>query len=96
MILLLVLIGLISCTTTDNIEEPFDSTHILINMIPELPEIPKFPKLNWGFETDKYYINEEDVDKLLNYGEYELPLYRYEMGLYSNQLEIILDSINNQ
>ena len=89
------MIGLISCTTTDNIEEPFDSTPILINMIPNLPEIPKFPKLNWSFESDKYYINEEDVDKLLNYGEYELPLYKYEMELYNNQLDIILDTINN-
>lgn len=93
MILLLALIGLISCTTTDNIEESFDSTPILINMIPDLPEIPTFPKLNWNFETDKYYINEEDVDKLLNYGEYELPLYRYEMDIYRKQLGLILKEI---
>ncbi len=89
------MIGLISCTTTDNIEEPFDSTPLLINMIPELPEIPKFPKLNWSYETDKYYINEEDVDKLLNYGEYELPLYKYEMRIYSEQLKVIKNNILN-
>ena len=86
------MIGLISCTTTDNIEESFDSIPILINMIPDLPEIPTFPKLTWNFETDKYYINEEDVDKLLNYGEYELPLYRFEMEIYEKNFEIIMNS----
>lgn len=64
-------------------------------MIPDLPEIPTFPKLNWSFETDKYYINEEDVDKLLNYGEYELPLYRFEMEIYNKQIEVILKEIIN-
>lgn len=64
-------------------------------MIPDLPEIPTFPKLTWNYETDKYYINEEDVDKLLNYGEYELPLYRFEMEIYNKQIEVILKEIIN-
>lgn len=79
--------------TTDNVEEPFDATPVLINMIPSIPQIPKFPKLNWNYENDKYYINEEGVDKLLNYGEYELPLYRYEMDIYRKQLGLILKEI---
>jgi len=62
-------------------------------MIPSPPEIPKLPKLNWSYENDRYFLNEEDVDKLINYGEYKLPFYRVEMDIFNKQLELILENI---
>jgi hypothetical protein len=65
-------------------------------MIPSTPEIPNFPKLTWSLENDKYYLSERDVDTLLNYGENELPLYRFEMNSFNKQLELILNGIMNK
>jgi len=64
-------------------------------MIPSPPDIPEFPKLNWSYENDKYCLSETDVDKLLDYGENELPLYMFEMGIFNTQIKIIMDKIIN-
>ena len=96
MILLLVLIGLTSCTTTKLPTERADYNSLLIDMIPELPSIPNLPELTWSLENDKYCLSETDVDKLLDYGENELPLYKFEMDSFNKQLELILNGITNK
>ena len=96
MILLVVLIGLTGCTTTDVKKESAAYNSILIEMIPFTPSIPSLPVLNWSYEDNKYYLNERDVDQLLNYGENELPFYRFEMDNFNKQLELIIDGIINK
>lgn len=62
-------------------------------MFPLLPSIPEFPKLEWEYEGGRYSINESDVDKLLDYGENKIPLYRYEMEVYSSSIEALKDAL---
>ncbi len=93
MILLLVLIGLTSCTTTKVPTESKNFDSILIDMIPEGPSIPILPELTWSLENDKYCLSERDVDKLLDYGENKLPFYRFEIDIFNKQLELILNGI---
>lgn len=62
-------------------------------MIPDLPDIPSFPQLTWTYADGLYSITEADVDKLLNYGENELPRYRYQMQIYEQSLEVIKEAL---
>lgn len=96
-ILLIVLIGLTSCTTTKEtpkLSNNFNS--ILVHMMPSIPNFPIFPKLNWKYENNKYFLNESDVDKLLNYGENQIPLFEFEMNNYKEQIQIIMDSFEKK
>lgn len=91
---LLVLIVLTGCTSTETIEPEQDNyQEVLKGMIPLLPEIPSFPELSWSFENNKYSISESDVDKLLDYGENKIPLYKFELDLYKRQLDIVLQQL---
>lgn len=81
------------CETT---EIPDDSPYeeILIGMIPDLPELPQFPELQWMLEENgRYSISEEDADRLLDYRDNALPLYRFEIERYRRELEILIDAI---
>jgi hypothetical protein len=60
-------------------------------MIPSLPEVPSLPLLTWSFKDGMYSISESDVDKLLDYGENTLPLFKFELDVYKRQVEIIID-----
>jgi len=55
-----------------------------------MPVLPGLPDLSWTFRDGMYCLAEADVDKLLNYGENEIPLYLYEMGLWKAKLDVIL------
>ena len=73
-------------------ESPYEE--ILIGMIPDLPEPPSFPELQWMLEENgRYSISEEDADRLLNYRDNELPLYRFEIERYQRELDILKNTI---
>lgn len=62
-------------------------------MVPELPELPKWPKLHWEFRDGFYCLDEADVDKVLDYWENRIPLYRSEIEIYKQKMKIILDHL---
>ena len=90
--LFLALSVLISCTTTELPNDDNSYYAILVDMIPPLPSIPSFPELSWEFKDGRYSIDEADADKLLDYGENKLPLYRYQMNVYKSSLESIKEA----
>ena len=90
--LLLALSVLIGCTTTELPNDDKSYYAILVDMIPPLPSIPSFPELTWEFQDGRYSIDKADADKLLDYGENKLPLYRYQMDVYQASLESIKEA----
>lgn len=84
------------CTTTEP-KTVQDSTYkeVLLDMIPELPEPPQFPVLHWSYSDGLYSIGEEDVDKLLDYGENKLPRFRWELEQYRKNLDVVLGALSS-
>jgi len=66
---------------------------ILVSMAPETPTLPTFPTLNWTYQNGLYCISEEDADKLLDYGENELPLFSQRYDQYQRRMRLILDAL---
>ena len=93
MIALLVLIVLTSCTTTEVGLESDLFRDTLISMIPALPEVPALPELKWVYKNGLYCLDEQNVDKLLDYGENTLPRFRWELEQYQRKLDSILKSL---
>jgi hypothetical protein len=63
-------------------------------MAPEAPTIPVFPTLKWTYQNGLYCISETDADKLLDYGENELPLFAHRYEQYLRQIGLILDALS--
>ena len=93
MILSLALSVLTSCTTTDRVAEDNTFNEILAGMFPDLPVLPILPQLEWQFQDGRYSISEEDADKLLDYGENQIPLYRYKLQVYSESIDAIKEAL---
>ncbi len=91
--MLLALIVLTGCRTATAADD--EALGILVGQIPDLPEIPAWPEVNWSYENGKYCLVEEDVDKVLDYLENRMPLYRFEMEQFGEQLRIVLDGISS-
>jgi hypothetical protein len=66
---------------------------ILVSMAPQAPLMPVFPALAWSYENGLYCITEEDADKLLDYGENELPLFSLRYDQYRRRMGLILDAL---
>lgn len=66
---------------------------VLVSMAPEAPVIPAFPELTWIYQNGLYCITEEDADKLLDYGENELPIFTYQFEQFTRKLQIILQAL---
>ena len=81
------------CGTTEIPDDsPYDE--ILISMISELSELPPFPELQWMLEENgRYSISEEDADRLLDYRDNELPMYRFELVRYQRELDTITEAL---
>ena len=96
LLLMSVLAASTGCGTTEIPDEsPYDE--ILISRIPDLPELPQFPELQWLLEENgRYSISAEDADRILDYRDNKLPLYRFEIEKYQRELRIIADSINQR
>lgn len=58
-----------------------------------MPDLPGLPSLTWEYRDGMYCLNEADVDKLLFYGENEIPSYIYKMDLWKSKLDIILSRL---
>lgn len=95
LLLLSVLAALTGCGTTEIPDEsPYEE--ILIGMIPDLPEPPTFPELKWELEENgRYSIQEEDADRLLDYRDNELPLYRFEIERYRRELGVVINAFSS-
>lgn len=64
-------------------------------MIPDLPELPPFPELQWMLEENgRYSIPDEDADRLLDYRDNSLPLYRFRIEQYQRELETIKEALS--
>lgn len=96
MILLPALSVLISCTATKAVAEDNTFNEILAGMFPDLPVLPNLPQLEWQFQDGRYSISEEDADKLLDYGENQIPLYRYEIKVYEASIEAIKEALRKE
>ena len=93
MILSLVLSVLTSCTTTEVSDQSDIYRDALISMIPKLPEVPTLPQLTWTYIEGLYCLDEDNVNKLLDYGENTLPLFRWEMKQYQRKLDAVLSAL---
>jgi hypothetical protein len=62
-------------------------------MAPVAPSVPTFPTLKWSYEDGKYCIGEEEADKLLDYGENELPLFRQRYDQFLRHIHLILEAV---
>ena len=90
---LLVLTVSTGCTTTSATDEQSTFKETLLSMIPVLPEVPALPQLTWSYQDGLYCLDEQNVDRLLDYGENTLPRFRWELDKYRRELEIVLSSI---
>ena len=62
-------------------------------MIPVLPEVPALPQLTWTYQNGLFCLDEQNVDRLLDYGENTLPRFRWEMEQYQKKLDVVLNSM---
>ena len=65
----------------------------MVSMVPSLPEIPSFPVLHWTYRDGLYGLEEEDADRLLDYGENALPLFVHELKTYEAKLDAVLSRL---
>lgn len=84
---------LTSCTTTEVSDQSDIYRDALISMIPKLPEVPTLPQLTWTYKDGLYCLDEDNVNKLLDYGENTLPLFRWEMKQYQRKLDAVLSAL---
>jgi len=92
--LLAVLIVSTGCTSVPTVEENDPYRQVLVSMAPKAPTIPVFPTLNWTYQSGLYCISETDADKLLDYGENELPLFAHRYSQYVRQIHLILETLS--
>lgn len=94
-ILILVLIGLTSCTTVratiDEVEKNYRDT--LISLVPEAPSLPYLPELNWQYEDGKYSLNEDGVDKFITFFEFDYATFRANYDLYVYKVQTVLNNL---
>lgn len=81
---------LTGCQTT---RSDLEAREILVSKVPELPGRPRWPDVSWSYDGGRYSLSEEDVDKVLDYLENGIPLYEFELGIYEEQLQVVLDGI---
>jgi hypothetical protein len=84
------LIASTGCTTTEVPQETGTYREIILGMVPELPDVPTFPTLHWTYSDGLYSLDEENVDRLLDYGENQLPHFRWELEQYERKLSAVL------
>lgn len=101
--LMLALSALIACTSTNrasNTEEVSKDWSLYVKTIlsdfPHLPEVPSFPELNWTYQDGLYGISEEDVDKLLNYAENTIPLFKHNLETYEEKVNVIIKALTKE
>lgn len=69
---------------------------MLLSLRPDVPVLPDFPlNLAWGYcdSSGLYTLDEEGVDRLLDYRDNALRRYREDWSLYEIQLDTIVERI---
>lgn len=101
--LMLALSALTACTSTNRsstAEEVSESFNVYVKTIlsefPILPEFPSFPELHWAYNDGLYGIDEEDVDKLLNYAENTIPLFKHNLKTYEEKVNVIINALTKE
>ena len=94
---LLALLSVLAASTgceTAEIPDKSPYGEILVGMIPDLPVLPSFPELHWELEENgRYSISEEDADRLLDYRDDELPMYRFKIDRYQSELDTVSEAL---
>ena len=100
---MLALSALTACTSTNRsstAEEVSESFNVYVKTIlsefPHLPEVPSFPELNWTYQDGLYGISEEAVDKLLNYAENSIPLFKHNLETYEEKVNVIINALTKE
>ena len=101
--LMLALSALTACTSTNRAataEEVSESFNVYVKTIlsdfPHLPEVPSFPELHWTYNDGLYGIDEEAVDKLLNYAENGIPLFKHNLETYEEKVNVIIKALTKE
>ena len=101
--LMLALSALTACTSTNmaaTAEEVSESFNVYVKTIlsdfPHLPEVPSFPELHWTYNDGLYGIDEEAVDKLLNYAENTIPLFKHNLESYEEKVNVIIKALTKE
>lgn len=101
--LILALSALTACTSTNRsstAEEVSESFNVYVKTIlsdfPHLPEVPSFPELHWTYNDGLYGIDEEAVDKLLNYAENTIPLFKHNLESYEEKVNVIINALTKE
>ena len=94
MTVLLVLSVSTACRTVQKSDAAY--IEILVSEIPDHPVLPSWPSVTWEYRDGRYSLGEEDVDKVLNYLENEIPMYKFEVEQYQEQLNIVLDALKEE
>ena len=90
-VLMSVLIVSTGCQTGSEASNDYKS--IVIGMVPEHPKHPELPALSWEYKDGRYSISAEDADLYLDYGENQIPLYLYQVEVYKEKLDILLEAL---
>ena len=100
---MLALSALTACTSTNRsstAEEVSESFNVYVKTIlsdfPHLPEVPSFPELHWAYQDGLYGIGEDDVDKLLNYAENTIPLFKHNLETYEEKVNVIITALTKE
>ena len=91
MTVLLALLASTGCRTATGPDS--SAIGILVSQMPGLPEIPEWPEVTWTFEDGLYCLDEHDADKVLDYLENRMPMYRFEMESYGEQMQAVKDGL---
>ena len=101
--LMLALSALTACTSTNrssNTEEVSKEWSLYVKTVlsefPHLPDVPSFPELNWKYQDGLYGIDEEAVDKLLNYAENTIPLFKHNLETYEDKVNVIIKALTKE
>ena len=91
MTVLLALLASTGCRTATGPDSA--AIGILVSQMPELPDIPVWPDVTWTFEDGLYCLDEHDADMVLDYLENRMPMYRFEMESYGEQMQAVKDGL---
>lgn len=98
---ILLVVSLTACVSKPVvIEEPKEvvdgAATLLLLTLPEIPAPPSFPMgLNWGYSDGLYTLDEEGVDRLLNFRDNEYTSYVYDVETWQMQLDVVKEKIKS-
>ena len=96
-ILTLVLSALMltACKTkiTAEIPDETPARELMVAMLPSPPEAPELPSLHWSYQDGLYGLDEEDVDKFLDFKENVLPGFVEDYKAWVEEVYVVLKNL---